>query len=586
MPEGRRFHLIEKLGAGAFGTVYLAELESIGGFRKQVALKILRPELGDTSDAGRRLRDEARMLGRLQHPNIVKVDDLVKLDGRYAVVMEYVTGHDLEVMLEVLEEPLPAPAALQIAELVARALAGAFGTSTTLGDALRLVHRDIKPSNVRVTADGQVKVLDFGIARADFEEREARTERVRYGSIGYMSPERLLGEPETAAGDVYALLAMLYELLIGEAFGRAELAPDPFAEKLEAACARVSAAVEGSLGDEAAEELAALLRRGMAYDADERPDSAELALGLRVLQRKAEGEDLETWAARCVPLADAARQHQREPAEGVLSEQTMAAQVSGSTLVPKNPSATFAMPLDELSGEPPAPPPVPASGTWDTEPTGRRNVPPPLPPDPPLLSPRALGAIAGLLVVLIGAVAFFLMDASTPETPPEPVATQPPPEPVVEPPVAPVVEPPPEDAVVEATPEDGSGEAVVEPPVEPPVEPAVSTSAQTTKSAVTPPTASGDEGAEAPPAEEVEVAAPSGPRLRAVKFTVDGASAVRAVCGDRDASGGSSALVRDLQAGPCVITATVGDAKAETRFNVDRARGVDCALEGTELTCR
>ncbi|MFN7147714.1 MAG: protein kinase, partial [Myxococcota bacterium] len=93
---GRRFSLLRTLGEGSFGSVYLAEMEGAGGFRRRVALKLLNDSWGAGSDAARRLRDEARLLGRLEHRHIVRVDDLVQLNGRWALVMEYVSGADME----------------------------------------------------------------------------------------------------------------------------------------------------------------------------------------------------------------------------------------------------------------------------------------------------------------------------------------------------------------------------------------------------------------------------------------------------------------------------------------------------------
>jgi len=153
--SGRSFELQRELGDGAFGTVSLADMLSLGGFRKEVALKLLKPDWDAASDAARRLRDEARLLGRLRHRHIVKVDDLVRLEGRWAVVMEYVPGVDLERLLawaNETAESVPPAAALEITGAMAQALDAAWNGPGDQGSALRVVHRDIKPSNVRLTA--------------------------------------------------------------------------------------------------------------------------------------------------------------------------------------------------------------------------------------------------------------------------------------------------------------------------------------------------------------------------------------------------------------------------------------------------
>ena len=215
--EIRRYHVIEAVGKGGFGTVYRAELIGAGGFKKSVALKVLNPELADTDGLAERLRDEARMLGLLQHRAVVRVDGLLLLNGRWTVVMEFVEGVDLKRVLA--EGPLPPGPALEIVQEAAGALYSAYALPLHDGQALHILHRDIKPSNIQITPAGEVKILDFGVARADFHGREAVTRSIFFGSLAYMAPERMDGI-DTHQGDVYALGAVLYELLVGEPLGK------------------------------------------------------------------------------------------------------------------------------------------------------------------------------------------------------------------------------------------------------------------------------------------------------------------------------------------------------------------------------
>ncbi|MCB9763319.1 MAG: protein kinase [Alphaproteobacteria bacterium] len=594
MGAGRRFNLIRELGSGAFGTVYLAEMESLGGFKKEVALKLLRPEVGDRSDAGRRLRDEARLLGRLRHRHIVQVDDLVRVDGRWAVVMEHVPGADLEAILQAThkaEEDVPPLAAVEIVRAMALALDSAYTGVTAQGEPLRVVHRDIKPSNVRLSEQGEIKVLDFGIARAEFEEREAKTGRVRYGSVGYMSPERLLGEPETAAGDVYALGVVLYELLLGETFGRVKLAPDQQQNQLRLAQARLRVKLGEGSAAEAAEPVVQLISETLAYDVGDRPTAADVAERLRELTRRIPGEDVHGFAARFVPRVAQLLGDESHPVDGTLSEEaftTSQADAMATFIAQRGSSDEFAATdvrapslaaLVDDGATTAISDGLIASGAleperpeWDEPaPSGGRGV---------------VAAIAVAVALLVALVGYALIKPAPSDTqppgelvPPGPAMITAPPEPTPPPVEAPSDAP----AVADAPPED----LPADPPVaSPPAEaPPSETPTPSATSKVDPPKAPPpeDDGSAAPDTPPVN---PDAPRLRAVKVTVNGASKVRARCGDRDASGASSALVRDLPAGTCVVTATIDGADYTASLMVDQPKGVTCAVEGDTLACR
>ena len=216
MGEPRRYNILGTLGKGGFGTVYKAQLHGSAGFTKIVALKVLNAEVAGKEEFARRARDEARVLGLVRHRAIVQVDGLVVLQGHWVVVMEYVSGVDLKRLMQA--GSVPPGVALEIIEEVAQALDAAYRQPGPEGKPLGLLHRDIKPSNLRITERGEVKVLDFGTARANFQSREAQTQALTFGTVGYMAPERMDFE-DLPAGDVYALGVVLYELLIGEDAG-------------------------------------------------------------------------------------------------------------------------------------------------------------------------------------------------------------------------------------------------------------------------------------------------------------------------------------------------------------------------------
>ena len=290
--EARRYRVIEAVGRGGFGTVYKAALLGPGDFRKTVALKVLNPEVAEQEDIAARLRDEARMLGLLQHRAVVRVDGLQRLGERWAVVMEFVEGVDLKHILQVCG-PIPVGPALEIVSELASALDGAFATVGADGTPLRLLHRDVKPSNVRLTRNGEVKVLDFGVARAEFSGRESTTRSLFFGSLAYMAPERLDGI-DSHKGDVYGCGAVLYELLVGQPLGRTS----GNRERHEARLTDAMAALWAVVPDEA---LYRTIGACLAYDESDRPDARTLARQLRSLRKDRVGPWLQDWAEQTVP---------------------------------------------------------------------------------------------------------------------------------------------------------------------------------------------------------------------------------------------------------------------------------------------
>lgn len=309
----RRYRITELLGRGGFGSVYKAEKLGEEGFSTIVAIKLLHaigggsnPEVEKArTDAVRRLRDEARLLGLLKHRSIVQVFDLELLRGEWAIVMEYVEGMQLAELAG--QTRLPVRQALSIVEEVADALYTAYHFRPH-GHELHLLHRDIKPSNVMITKGGSVKVLDFGIARANFEARESRTAGFLIGTQRYMSPEHLDYDDDTIQvgpeSDIYSLGAVLFELVAGQPFGRASLDPLGHQDKVVAQLdEHVLGRVPRGLYD--------LLKRMLSYSPAERPTSRELRSACEHLQQELRGESLRSWCERVVgPLL---RNRQRTP---------------------------------------------------------------------------------------------------------------------------------------------------------------------------------------------------------------------------------------------------------------------------------
>ena len=260
-----RYHLLDELGRGAMAVVYRGFDPVIG---RTVALKTIAFDTGDAeaNELRQRLYREACAAGTLTHPNIVTIYDVIEEGGTTAVAMEFIEGRTLGALVAE-RAPLPVDAALDIFDQIAAALddAGAKG----------IVHRDIKPANIMITADGRVKVADFGVARIAVSTMTQTGTVV--GSPSYMSPEQVRGQPLDGRSDLFSATVVLYELLTGERpFAGNDVATTMYRIVHEAPIepATFNAAISPG--------LAAVLRRALAKNPDERyRTGAELCRELR-----------------------------------------------------------------------------------------------------------------------------------------------------------------------------------------------------------------------------------------------------------------------------------------------------------------
>ena len=218
-----RYRLFERLGAGGMATVYLASMEGPGGFGKQVAIKRIHPHLAHTERFVEMFLDEARIVSRIDHPNVCSVLDFGQTDDTYFLAMEYIMG---ETLLSVLRKLKANPGLVAsprwqafTAFVIAEACEGlhaAHELKDEFGNPVNIVHRDVSPDNIFVSYKGAVKIMDFGIARAEGRLHKTVTGTVK-GKFGYMPPEVLNATPDLDRRvDVWALGVCLWEMLAGK----------------------------------------------------------------------------------------------------------------------------------------------------------------------------------------------------------------------------------------------------------------------------------------------------------------------------------------------------------------------------------
>ncbi|MCC6618511.1 MAG: Stk1 family PASTA domain-containing Ser/Thr kinase [Chloroflexi bacterium] len=265
-----RYRLIAPLGDGGMATIWRAVDQQLD---REVAVKILRPQFGTDPGFAARFKQEARSAGGLSHPNIVSVYDYGTdgTDGEQYIVMELVDGRDLATILRD-RGWLSTDDAVRVAIGVASALEAAHRKG--------IVHRDVKPGNIMITDAGDVKVTDFGIARA-VSEASMTVTGTTLGSVHYFSPEQARGDEVTGASDVYALAIVLYEMLTGRRPFEAETAAAVALKRLNEDPPSPTA-----IGRPQPPGLEAIVMRAMARNpADRFPDAGAFAEALRAWRR-------------------------------------------------------------------------------------------------------------------------------------------------------------------------------------------------------------------------------------------------------------------------------------------------------------
>jgi serine/threonine-protein kinase len=215
--QQQRYRVIEKLASGGMAEVFRAESAGLEGFKKQVAIKRVLPHLSEKKKFISMFLDEARLSAHLSHSNCVQVFDIGVGDNAYFIVMEYVDGADLKAVLETLKKQgreLPVEEAVFIAIKICEGLCYAHELMDSEGRPFGVVHRDVSPPNVLMTKHGEIKIVDFGLAKASSQLEKSEPGIIK-GKFSYLSPEAALGKEVDHRTDIFAVGIILWEMLAG-----------------------------------------------------------------------------------------------------------------------------------------------------------------------------------------------------------------------------------------------------------------------------------------------------------------------------------------------------------------------------------
>lgn len=395
--------------------MYLAEVRTPDGLTHKQAIKLMHADLELDEDLAARARDEARLMSQLHHDHVVAVHALTRLEDRWAVFMEYVQGIDAGALLGAAEGGLPPRVAVAMIERACAALDAAWNQpSPDTGRPLRVVHRDLKPANLMLSVEGSLKVMDFGVARADFD-REAHTQSTQYGTGRYMAPERWLHIRAEHPSDVYALGVTLYEMLTGLRFERMPLAPVNFERKLDEMLACITPE------QDPAGEVTRILRGMLAFEEEARPSAAQAMDALDQAAEDLSGPSLRRYARAVVPPL--LKERQRE----LLSDSVVWPGGGPITPTPGSRPASNSLnsgPTAETRAEPntpaqpaaaAAPPAAPQEGSGpELSPPSEEGE-----PERSLVLP-AIGGVGLGLALIAGGLAWMLREPPELETPPAP----------------------------------------------------------------------------------------------------------------------------------------------------------------------
>ena len=359
IPFGK-YYLLERINVGGMAEVFRAKAYGVEGFERLVAVKRILPNIAEDTEFIKMFIDEAKIAVQLNHANIAQIFDLGMVDGSYYIALEHIHGRDLRAIFDRCRnhgEPMPVAQACFVVMKVCEGLDYAHNKRDSSGRPLNLVHRDVSPQNIIVSFEGEVKLIDFGIAKAAGKGSKTQAGILK-GKFGYMSPEQVRGLPIDRRSDIFSCGIVLYELLTGE---RLFVGESDFStlEKVR----NVEILPPSTYNRKIPDELERIVLKALAKDHDDRYQNAidlhdELQAFVYTAGEFYSRKDLAGWSKRVFAREIKEETAKLESYKELRPPEQTGAQPRRKPGKPTAPlRATLAMPTVA-----PAPPPIPRRG--------------------------------------------------------------------------------------------------------------------------------------------------------------------------------------------------------------------------------
>jgi serine/threonine protein kinase len=381
-----RYTVHGELASGGMATVHIGRMGAAGGFAKLVAIKRMHPQFAKDPDFLAMFLDEARLVTRIRHPNVVQPLDVIVERGEVLLVMEYIHGEALSRISRTLRaknERIPLRIAVAIMSGVLHGLHAAHEAKSEKGEPLGIVHRDVSPQNVIVGVDGVARVLDFGIAKAADQVHLTREGELK-GKLIYMAPEQLLGETLTRRTDIFSASVVLWECLTGQRLFESD---SQSALLARARMQKVDAPSE--YAPEISKALDDIVLKGLMLQQSSRWATArEMALALDEAVPPATTAQVGAWLEQIVAKVLAERQARIDQIESAGAESSASTRELVADITSDRIFTGDIMSARQISGSHPIPaPPAARSGPHPARISHTPTPPPRMTPTPPVASP-------------------------------------------------------------------------------------------------------------------------------------------------------------------------------------------------------